>query len=405
MPSKTQSQTPITLLLTLSLILLTFPIPLAYATEDSWTTKASMPTAAVCKAALLNGKIYVVGGSNNYTHNPVYEYNPATDTWATKKPVPTPRDSFAIAACQNKIYVIGGTSGWSSSGNTIKTGLNEVYDLATDTWETKTSMPTKRYHLEANAVEGKIYVIGGRTGGMYTTVALNEVYDPETDTWTTKEPIPYPVVSYASAVVDNKIYIIGGQDEFHDSMNLNCTQIYDSKTDTWSQGAQTPVAIWQATAGATTGTMAPKRIYVMGGEGGFVTPLNQTYVYDPETDVWSAGISIPTPLINPAVAVVNDLVYVIGGTVGWLESTAAVEQYTPVGYVPEFPSWIILPLLITSTLVIIICKRRLPKTSRNGCDGCKPRMTVSEACRRLALIEGQNENKWKREITFPQKGR
>jgi len=31
--------------------------------------------------------------------------------------------------------------------------------------------------------------------------------------------------------------------------------------------------------------------------------------------------------------------------------------------IPEFPSWIILPLLITATLLIIICKQRLPKTS------------------------------------------
>ena len=322
-----------------------------------------MPTAAGGKAAALNGKIYVVGGSNNYTNNPVYEYNPATDTWATKKSLPTPRSSFAIAACQNKIYVIGGTSGWSSSSSTIKTGLNEVYDPATDTWETKTSMPTKRYQMEANAVNGKIYVIGGRTGGMYTTVDLNEVYDTETDAWTTKEPIPYPVVSYASAVVDNKIYVIGGQDEFHAQLNLDFTQVYDTETDAWSQGAHIPVATWQATAGATTGTMSPKRIYVLGGEGGFVEPLDQNYVYDPQADVWTTGTPIPTPRINPLVAVVNDLVYVIGGTVGWLESTATVEQYTPAGYIPEFPSWAsMLLIFIVLTVAIAIYKRRLLKT-------------------------------------------
>jgi len=36
--------------------------------------------------------------------------------------------------------------------------------------------------------------------------------------------------------------------------------------------------------------------------------------------------------------------------------------------IPEFPSWIILPLLITTTLLILICKQRLPKnikTNRN----------------------------------------
>jgi N-acetylneuraminic acid mutarotase len=364
MTSKTKKIKATTiLLLTFSFILLTVAVHCVLAAEDFWATKTSMPTENGIQAAVVNGKIYVIGGSNNYTSNPLYEYDPTTDSWATKNPVPTPRDNFAVAACQNKIYVIGGTSGWSSSSSTIKTGLNEVYDPETDSWETKTSMPTKRYHMGANAVDGKIYVIGGKTGGQYTTVALNEVYDPETDTWTTKEPIPYPVVSYASAVVDNKIYVIGGQDEFHDSLNLNFTQIYNPETDTWSQGAQTPVSIWQATAGATTGTMAPKRIYVLGGEGGFADPLDQNYIYDPETDDWTTGTPIPTARLSPAVGVVDDLIYVIGGGVGWLKTTATVEQYTPAEYIPEFPSWIILPLFLTVTLVVAIYRRKLSKTN------------------------------------------
>ena len=40
----------------------------------------------------------------------------------------------------------------------------------------------------------------------------------------------------------------------------------------------------------------------------------------------------------------------------WLVKT---DEY---GNIPEFPSWIILPLLITATLVAIIYKKRLPKT-------------------------------------------
>jgi len=39
----------------------------------------------------------------------------------------------------------------------------------------------------------------------------------------------------------------------------------------------------------------------------------------------------------------------------WLIKTDAY------GYIPEFPSWIILPLFTIATLLIIICKKRLPK--------------------------------------------
>lgn len=231
----------------------------------------------------------------------------------------------ALAVYQNKIYVIG-------EGN----GMTQVYDPATDTWETKTSMPTPRTQLEANVVNGKIYVIGGRTGGQYSTVGLNEVYDPETDSWTTKVPIPYPVVQYASAVVDGKIYVIGGQDEFHYPMNLDLTQIYDTETDTWSFGFAIPNVVWKAAAGATTGLMAPKRIYVIGGmpdkslDG---TKINQ--VYNPENDSWTVGASMPTARFQLHVAVVNDKLYAMGGMpyfnlqgIGSREN----EQYTPIGY-------------------------------------------------------------------------
>jgi len=351
----------IVLLLILCLLLSTLSLPLVKAAEDSWITLEPMPTAETgLGATVVNGKIYAVGEDVNY------EYDPAANTWTTKTPMPTPRTGFGIAVYQDMIYVIGGQIGVYP--NITVTGINEVYNPATDTWETKSSMPTSRVGAHANAVDGKIYLISGKTGGPFSVVALNEVYDPETDTWTTKEPIPYPVYSYASAVVDGKIYVIGGQDEYHDPMNLNLTQIYDPKTDTWSQGTPIPTTtVRSASAGVTTGTMAPERIYVMGGVGGFLYPLDQNYVYDPHADVWNTGTPIPTPRFNPAVAVLNDLVYVIGGTYGpggpGHFPIATVEQYTPIGYIPEFPSWIILPLFIVATMVVIIVRNKL---SRKG---------------------------------------
>jgi energy-converting hydrogenase Eha subunit A len=312
--------------LVVSFSLSPFLVPHAKAVENSWTTKTSMPTnRSSLGVAVVNGKIYAIGGYSSSHLATNEEYDPATNTWATKKPMPTPRCNFGIAVYQNKIYVIGG------EGLGGKTGVNEVYDPLTDTWETKTSMPTKRAQLCANVVDGKIYLIGGRTGEAYSTVSLNEVYDPSTDTWTTKEPIPYPVVDYASAVVDNRIYVISGQDEFSAEINLVLNQIYDTETDTWSYGASIPTAVIGAAADVTTGVVAPKRIYVMGGIDSFLsTDLNQ--VYDPEEDVWTTGARMPTPRSSLGVAVVNDILYAIGGC-QWLDKLYANnEQYTPFGY-------------------------------------------------------------------------
>jgi N-acetylneuraminic acid mutarotase len=343
-------------LLIFSSILIACSFPLVWAADKgSWTTLERMPTArAGVGVAVVDGKIYAIGRGDGVNEM----YDPETDSWTTKNPMTTSRSDFGIAVVDNKIYCIGGVDGSTTSG------VNEAYNPETDTWENRTSMPTPRSQMDANEVDGKIYLISGRTGGPSSTVDLNEVYDPKTDTWTTKAPIPFPVTSYASAVVDNKIYIIGGQDEYHDPINLNFTQIYDATTDTWSQGAQSPDSVWQAAAGATSGELAPKRIYVVGGEGGFVTPLDHNYIYDPEADSWTVGQPITLPRINPGVAVVNDQIYVLGGLVVPWSVTGSMERYTPIGYIPEFPSRIIMPLLVTATVVAIVFKKKLAKTSR-----------------------------------------
>jgi len=295
--------------------------------ENSWVSEASMQVArSGLGVAVVNGKIYAIGGSaENGVVGTNEEYDPATNTWTYKKPMPTPRYGFATAVYQNKIYCIGGFTSDSV------TGVNEVYDPATDTWETKTPLPTVRAGLKANVVNSKIYFIGGYVGNAssgYSYLTLNDVYDPETDSWTTKAKVPTAVSSVISAVVDSKIYFI------MDYLN----QIYDAAADTWSLGKPLPdSSMMYARAEAATGVNAPKRIYVFGG--------GITQVYDHESDSWTFGADGPIDRYGFGVAVVNDLLYVIGGSTAtyrefpetWMyppEVTwyAANERYTPFGY-------------------------------------------------------------------------
>jgi hypothetical protein len=195
-------------------------------------------------------------------------------------------------------------------------------------------------------VNGKIYVIGGFVpdgsgSGGGSRLAINEVYDPVTDSWTTKTPMPIAGLSYISAVVDNEIYIT-------DSKMKN--QIYNVETDTWRLGASPPSDIGHGAAGATTGVNSPKRIYVLtemlGGESRF----NQ--VYDPEHDSWTFGVAVPTSRLDFGVAVVDDVLYVIGGYTSSYPDMpysypygpsntphATNEQYTPFGYGTPDPSY------------------------------------------------------------------
>ncbi len=301
---------------------------------NSWVSKSPIPQAgAGYKAATAYATIFVISASTNYA------YDPATDRWTEKAPMPTPRTSFALAVCQNKIYVIGGNNGSTHNGEyQLSCSTNEVYDPATNTWLTKASMPTSRSEINAETVNGKIYVMGGRTAGPSSTTNITEIYDPISDSWSTGAPMPYSVVDYASAAIDNKIYAIGGQDEYlfpnppaASDIALNCTQIYDPVTNSWSLGAPIPETTWQAGAGATTGTIALKRIYVIGGSTGFLTGGTNNYAYDPTANNWSVAASMPTERYLPAVGVFDDILYAIGGGQGY-SSVATNEQYIPMAY-------------------------------------------------------------------------
>jgi N-acetylneuraminic acid mutarotase len=344
--SKSAALLLVLIFLTASSLIVVKPAVGAAATDNSWAMKTPLPTArGYLQVAVVNGKIYAIGGSGPIGANE--EYDPTTDTWATKTSMPDPQQSFAVAVCQGKIYCIGGLGLGMSADN-------KVYDPANDSWETKENMPTARYGLQANVLNGKIYCMGGKRWLGYNQGAEelnnNEVYDPSNDTWTMKASMPNPA-GYVSAVVDNKIYVIGP----------GLTQVYDPSTDSWSTASPSPINITAggangiaAAAAATTGIMAPKRIYVYD---------ESLQVYDPQNDSWTFGAAPPTKRQYLGIANVNDTLYFIGGITDdpsglpwYVLDLPTNEQYTPIGYgtLPEqqpFPTTLIAASVATVAVV------------------------------------------------------
>jgi N-acetylneuraminic acid mutarotase len=330
--------TIILLVLVGSAFLATLQPPAGLATENEWSVRKPMPTAREgLGVAWLNGKIYAIGGLNDEGILAVNEeYDTVEDAWEIKEPMPTARYGFAVAVFQSKIYVFGGTIG--TAENSGFAGITEVYDPVVDAWETKTQMPTPRSDMCASVVDGKIYLIGGKNywtadSTIYHELDVNEVYDPINDTWTTASSIPVPTFGYASAVVNGKIYVIGGARQFSSSDNLttiNSNQIYDVQNDTWNNGAELPAPRSYAAAVATSGVTAPQSIYVVGGFDE-VDYTEIVQVYDPERNVWKDGTSMPTSRGYLGLAVVDDVLYAVGGSDG--ENLYNVnEGYKPFGY-------------------------------------------------------------------------
>ena len=201
---------------------------------DKWTKKKPMALASHHVAlAELNGKIYVMGGFVLPQSGPpawvpidnAWEYDPADDTWKALAPLPTKRGSPNAAVVNGKIYVIGGASTHPGSKETAvhprrphrSVGTNEVYDPATNTWDTRSTMPTARNHAAVGVVNNKIYVIGGRVGAAFMTTPasatdLVEEYDPATDQWgPLKRSMPTPRSAMSWGTYKGKIYVAGGE--------------------------------------------------------------------------------------------------------------------------------------------------------------------------------------------------
>ena len=114
--------------------------------------------------------------------------------------------------------------------------------------------------------------------------------------------------------------------------------VYDSVRDVWREGETRERIVHLGGAGATMGVYAPKKIYVMGEKPGFAGELEwelaqgTNRVYDVSSDSWSDGARMLTPRLGFGVAVVDDILYVVGGRTDQTFVSAVNEAYIPIGY-------------------------------------------------------------------------
>lgn len=197
---------------------------------DTWEAKTQMPTSReLLTASVIGDKIYLVGGlalgpppdwQNSVTDslfrlitysssNLTEVYDPITNSWTEKSPIPVAVDSYASAIVGDKIYVISGRN----MDNIVD--LVQVYDTETDEWTQAAPIPTPVEAAAAGVITiGKataIYVVGGSiTIAGCNATNLNQIYFPENNSWTTGAPLTANRSDLSVAVVNEKLYAIGG---------------------------------------------------------------------------------------------------------------------------------------------------------------------------------------------------
>jgi N-acetylneuraminic acid mutarotase len=274
---------------------------------------------------VLDGKIYVAGGllSPNTGYSAHFEaWDAAQARWTRLATLPEARHHIALAAASGRLWGIGGFSGgfpnWRAQPSVF------WYEPAADRWHKGPDLPLARAEGIAAAVEGKVYLIGGRVPSAIDASHFNdhqdtvraEVLDPASGRLSRLPDAPTARNSAASAVIDGRIYVVGGRtakkqaDGSLRQVNVATLEVFDPVSNTWTTRKPMPQA-----RGGLAATTHRGKLYVFGGEQWVPEQkvFADSWVYDPTKDQWDALPPMPTARHGLGAATLNNRIHLIGG--------------------------------------------------------------------------------------------
>jgi len=195
--------------------------------------------------------------------------------------------------------------------NLIAAGAT-VLEACEGTWQELGRMPSMRQEVSTAAFEGKIFVMAGfDSRGLSTDIV--EVYDPETGAWSRRAPLPIRTNHNAAAVAGGRLYAFAGTSKR--------VFVYDSEQDAWLDVAPMNFMHGDTPAVAVINDL----IYVAGGSGGIG---NEVEVYDPSQNAWTILAPLNVRRNHTAGGAIDGKFYVVGGRPG-MEAASALEVYDP----------------------------------------------------------------------------
>lgn len=190
-------------------------------TTDEWSALPPLPEPRGAGAlVVVGGSLHYFGGTGLDRYQEVGEHwslpldgsAPRNRQWRALATLPNPRNHLAGIVVDGSIYAIGGQHGHNET--LVTQASVERYDAANDRWVERTSLPYGLGHISSSAmtIGGRIYIVGGETGGFGDYTDTVQVYDPELDAWSTTTPYPRPENSLIGGAVGKDIFITGGSE-------------------------------------------------------------------------------------------------------------------------------------------------------------------------------------------------
>ncbi|XP_066565245.1 kelch-like protein 30 [Amia ocellicauda] len=190
--------------------------------EGKWVTVAPMlrPRTNHC-SAVLNGEIYVIGGTTlDYVE--VEHYDPYSDSWSLTGPTLKYVTNFTATACMGKLYVIG------SCAVKYNVLTLQCYNPVIDGWSIIASPFIPKYLSSPRSValDGLIYLIGDNTKKVYT-------YDSEANMWQKVQLLHTLHENGSMVVLGGQLYVTGGHWKGMDGEYRVEVEVYNCASNAW----------------------------------------------------------------------------------------------------------------------------------------------------------------------------
>jgi len=240
---------------------------------------------------LADGRLLVAGGvvMGPYTGIPLASaalYDPATHRWTPTGSMGTPRwDHTATLLADGRVLVVGGSNQVGFNPPSLATA--ELYDPVSGAWAPAASLAFPRFlHAAVRLSDGRVLIAGGSTNGSCADPArATELYDVAANVWTRGGDLALPRCAYTATLLESgQVLAVGGVG----SDAGTSAELYDPSTGQWrATGKPTAPRAEHAAALLADGT-----VLVSGGSQLF---LESSETYDPGTGTWTAAGDLAAP--------------------------------------------------------------------------------------------------------------
>jgi Kelch motif/Galactose oxidase, central domain len=251
--------------------------------------------------ALWDGKIAVAGGFPNPDRaiDRLDLFDVASGTWSVGPPLPHQYDHSSLAELGGRLYVVGGYTGGLSNPT------NEVWSLGPgeQTWTDEPDLGTRRGALATGAASGKLVAVGGvdESGNVLSST---EVFTPGTG-WSPGPNLSMPREHLAAAGAGDKVYAIAGRNPDGATRSVESFII---GSDQWNDEG----ALHDARSGIGAGTTSSGRVCTGGGEvPGRPDTVPSIECYDGER--WRRVADMAAPRHGLAVVAEGKRVHLVAG--------------------------------------------------------------------------------------------